>query len=80
KPTDAGRTLLGSPTEAQPYPGGRNHFLLQDELDDPPRLRQAFEVTAAALPLPKPKPARTPAVAAKRTSPAAHRSRPKPGG
>lgn len=80
KPTDAGRALLGSPTEAQPYPGGRNHFLLQDELDDPPRLRQAFEVTAAALPLPKPKPARTPAVAAKRTSPAAHRSRPKPGG
>lgn len=80
KPTDAGRALLGSPTEAPPYPGGRNHFLLQDELDDPPRLRQAFEVTAAALPLPKPKPVRTPAVAATRKSPAARRSRPKAAG
>lgn len=55
KPTDAGRRLLGTPTEAPPYPGAKPHFLLQAELDDPPLLRQALQVTAAALPLPKPK-------------------------
>jgi len=55
KPTDAGRTLLGSPTEAPAYPGSKNYFLLEQELDDPVLLRKAFEVTESALPLPKPK-------------------------
>lgn len=57
KPTDAGRALLGSPTEAPAYPGSKNYFLLELELDDPVLLRRAIEVTEAALPLPKPKPA-----------------------
>lgn len=57
KPTDAGRALLGSPTEAPAYPGSKNYFLLEQELDDPALLRRAFEVTESALPLPKPKPA-----------------------
>jgi len=56
KPTEAGRALLGSPTEAPAYPGSKNYFLLEAELDDPELLRRAFEVTEAALPLPKPKP------------------------
>lgn len=56
KPTDAGRALLGSPTEAPPYPGSKNYFLLGEELDDPELLRKAFEVTESVLPLPKPMP------------------------
>lgn len=56
KPTDAGRALLGSPTEAPAYPGSKNYFLLGEELDDPELLRKAFEVTESVLPLPKPKP------------------------
>ncbi len=55
KPTDAGRALLGSPTEAPAYPVSKNYFLLEEELDDPALLRRAFEVTESVLPLPKPK-------------------------
>lgn len=58
KPTDAGRALLGTPTEAPAYPGSKMHFLLEGELDEPELLRRAFEVTASALPLPPPKPPR----------------------
>ncbi len=56
KPTDAGRALLGSPTEAPAYPGSKNYFLLEEELENPALLRRAFEVTESVLPLPKPKP------------------------
>ena len=56
KPTDAGRTLLGSPEEAPAYPGSKNYFLLQEELENPELLRRAFEVTESTLPPPKPKP------------------------
>ena len=55
KPTDAGRALLGSPTEAPAYPGSKNYFLLQEELEDPALLRKALEVTESVLPLSKPK-------------------------
>ena len=55
KPTDEGRILLGNPREVPAYPGSRNYFLLEEELESPPLLRNAFEVTEAALPLPKPK-------------------------
>ncbi len=55
KPTDAGRALLGSPTEAPAYPGSKNYFLIEEELDSPSLLRSALEVTEAAVPLPKPK-------------------------
>ena len=57
KPTDAGRAVLGVPTEAPPYPGAKNYFVLDEALEDPQLLRQALEVTEAALPFPKPKPA-----------------------
>lgn len=77
KPTDAGRALLGTPTEAPPYPGAKNYFLLQEELDDPPHLRRAFEVTAAALPLPKPKPKPTPR---KKAAPAGRKPEPRGAG
>ena len=55
KPTEAGRTLLGTPVEAPAYPGSKNYFLLEQELDDPTLLRRVLEVTEAALPFPKPK-------------------------
>ena len=55
KPTDAGRAVLGSPVEAPAYPGSKNYFLLQEELEDPALLRRALEVTESVLPLPKPK-------------------------
>jgi TfoX/Sxy family transcriptional regulator of competence genes len=54
KPTEAGRALLGKPTEAAPFPGATNWFLLGD-LDDPEFLADLVRVTAAALPEPKPK-------------------------
>ena len=56
KPTDAGRALLGAPNEAPPYPGAKNYFLLEQELEDTSLLRKALEITASVLPLPKPKP------------------------
>jgi TfoX/Sxy family transcriptional regulator of competence genes len=57
KPTEAGRALLGRPTEAAPFPGATNWFLLGD-LDDPEFLAELVRSTAAALPEPKPKAAK----------------------
>lgn len=55
KPTEAGRAVLGTPALGAPYPGAKDHFLLDEALDNPPLLRRAFEATEAALPVPKPK-------------------------
>lgn len=52
KPTAAGRAKLGVPTEAPPFPGATNWFLLAD-LDDPEFLAELVCATAAALPAPK---------------------------
>lgn len=54
KPTDAGRALLGTPTQGHPYPGSKAWFLLEEEIEDRELLRRALEVTEAALPSPKP--------------------------
>ena len=72
KPTDAGRALLGSPAEAPAYPGSKNYFLLEEELEDPTLLRKAFEVTESVLPAAKPK-----SPASKGTSTRSKRSAPK---
>lgn len=55
KPTSEGRVYLGKVREAAPYPGAKKHFLLTDELDDPERLGKLFQITALALPEPRPK-------------------------
>jgi TfoX/Sxy family transcriptional regulator of competence genes len=55
KPTPAGLQLLGEVVEAPPYPSAKNYYLLESELDDPERLNAALQVTAAALPEPKPR-------------------------
>ena len=52
KPTEVGRSKIGTPTEAPPFPGASNWFLMAD-LDDPELLADLIRVTAAALPVPK---------------------------
>lgn len=55
KPTSEGLRLLGEVKQAPPYPGAKNYYLLVSEVDDPDRLNAALQVTANALPKPKPK-------------------------
>ena len=57
KPTPEGRKFLGVVSEAPPYPGAKNFYLLSEVLDDTEALRGALLVTASALPEPRPKPA-----------------------
>jgi len=55
KPTAAGRALIGTPTEAPPYPGAKPYFAVDEFLDDPDFLAQLFLETAEEVPEPKPK-------------------------
>jgi len=63
KPTAAGQSFLGDPTLAPPYTGAKPYFLI-DSLDDPDFLANLARLTAAELPLPKPKKPRQPRSAA----------------
>jgi DNA transformation protein and related proteins len=58
KPTEHGRAKIGMPTEARPFPGANNWFLMAD-LDDPEFLADLIRITANALPSPKPKAKKT---------------------
>jgi TfoX/Sxy family transcriptional regulator of competence genes len=58
KPTQEGKAYLGTVSEAPPFPGAKNFYLLAAELDDPERLSEALRLTALALPEPKIKPKR----------------------
>jgi TfoX/Sxy family transcriptional regulator of competence genes len=55
KPTEAGRKLLGTPSEGAPYPGAKPHFVLDEHLDNRELLSAVFRATEAALPAAKPK-------------------------
>ncbi len=55
KPTEAGRAYIGLPTEAPPYPGAKNSFLVQDEIEDSEWLIELLTITEKALPAPRPK-------------------------
>lgn len=55
KPTEGGRQVLGSVDEHPAYPGGKPWFRIGEDLDDRTLLRRLFVVTAAEVPLPKPK-------------------------
>lgn len=55
KPTDPGRAYIGTPTETPAYPGGKPWFLIEDQYEDSDWLTELVEITARALPLPKPK-------------------------
>lgn len=66
KSTPEGCKFLGTVTEGAPYPGAKPHLLIAEELEDPERLKQVLEITAAALPAPKPKSLKKPLSSRKR--------------
>jgi TfoX/Sxy family transcriptional regulator of competence genes len=53
KPTEAGRTFIGNPVEAPPYPGAKNSFLIEDQIDDREWISHLVRITAKELPEPK---------------------------
>lgn len=56
KPTETGRVFIKDVTEAPPYPGAKNYFLISgDHWDDDEWLTELIKVTANGLPLPKKK-------------------------
>jgi len=65
KPTDTGRALLGRVEEAPPYPGAKPYFSVSDRMEERELFLELLEVTAAAMPRPKPKAAKGTKAAAK---------------
>ena len=59
KPTEAGREFIGEVTEAPPYPGARNSFLIEDKFEDREWISNLVRITAQELPEPKPKKKKT---------------------
>jgi len=55
KPTEAGRAFIGDVKEAPPYPGAKNSFLIEDQLEDRAWLSELIRITEQELPEPKPK-------------------------
>lgn len=55
KPTEAGRSFIGTVVEAPPYPGAKNSFLIGDQIDNAEWLTQLVAVTEVELPKPKPR-------------------------
>lgn len=59
KPTTAVSAILTTPIEAPPYPGAKNHWLINELLDDQELLARLVQLTYHALPVPKPKKPKT---------------------
>lgn len=59
KPTDAGRAFVGEVTEGLAYPGAKPSLLIEDKIEDREWLSELVRITAAALPMPKPKKGKT---------------------
>jgi DNA transformation protein and related proteins len=57
KPTDRGRTYIGSPVEAAPFPGAKAYFLIGDKIEDRAWISELIRLTTQELSSPK-KPAR----------------------
>ncbi len=55
KPTTAGREFIVNVVEAPAYPGAKNSFLIEDQIEDGEWLTNLLMVTAAELPVPKPR-------------------------
>ena len=55
KPTRAGREFIGNVVQAPAYPGAKNSFLIEDQLEDGEWLTNLLTVTAAELLAPKPR-------------------------
>ncbi len=75
KPTSGGRDYIGDVSEAPPYPGAKPFFLIEDKLDDREWLSELIRITTREVPLPKPKPSKTPAKKAKTTKQTMRRSK-----
>ena len=72
KPTDAGRTFIGTVTEGEPYPGAKPCLLIAgDRWEDSDWLSELIRLTAKALPTPKPKPAKAKAAPKVKAAPKA---------
>jgi len=55
KPTIAGRNFIGEPVEAPPYPGAKNSFLIEDQLEDSQWLSELIKISLPELPMQKSK-------------------------
>ncbi|MBO9674640.1 MAG: TfoX/Sxy family protein [Sphingobacteriaceae bacterium] len=55
KPTLSGRAYITDVVEAPPYPGAKNQFLIEEQLEDRDWLKKLVSITVAELPEPKPK-------------------------
>jgi TfoX/Sxy family transcriptional regulator of competence genes len=56
KPTEAGRSFIGTPDEAPAYPGSKQYFRIpEDRWDNHEWLSDLIRTTADAVPIPKPK-------------------------
>jgi len=55
KPTDGGRSMIGSVVESPPYSGAKPYFLIGEQVDDRHWMTNLIQLTASELPTPKPK-------------------------
>jgi len=55
KPTGGGRSFIGNPVEAAPYPGAKPYFLIKENLEDPDWMSELIKITANELPVSKKK-------------------------
>jgi TfoX/Sxy family transcriptional regulator of competence genes len=62
KPTEAGKQYIGAFMEAPPYPGAKPSLLVQDKIEDSEWLSDLIILTEQALPKPKPKKKKPPAL------------------
>jgi len=53
RPTEAGRSYIGDPTEAPPYPGAKNYFLIEEKLEDRDWLSELIQVSLPEISLPR---------------------------
>lgn len=53
KPTEGGRAYIGDLVEAEPYPGARLYFLIDDKFEDREWIGDLIRITAQELPIPK---------------------------
>ncbi|WP_337171797.1 TfoX/Sxy family protein [Gemmatimonas aurantiaca] len=58
KPTTAAEPLVHHLPQGAPYPGAKAYRILDELLEDPVRLQEVLQVTADALPMPKPRTAK----------------------
>lgn len=55
KPTQSGKAYISDVVEAPPYPGAKNQFLIEEQLEDRDWLQKLVAITVAELPEPKPR-------------------------